>query len=97
VVTAVARRWQICPQQVFGWRLAMRLGTATRLSAPLGFVPILPEALPAEPEPSPSISPTPLPSPPIEVTLAGAVLRVPPGADAALLTMVLRAIRASAA
>ncbi|TPG36258.1 IS66 family insertion sequence hypothetical protein, partial [Roseomonas nepalensis] len=25
VVTEVARRWQVCPQQVFGWRRKMRL------------------------------------------------------------------------
>ena len=24
VVTEVARRWQVCPQQVFGWRREMR-------------------------------------------------------------------------
>jgi transposase len=34
--------------------------------------------------------------PPIEVKLAGAVLRIVPGTDAALLTTVLRAVRASA-
>jgi transposase len=38
-----------------------------------------------------------LPAPPIEVELAGAVLRIRPGTDGDLLTMVLRAIRASAA
>ncbi len=27
VVSEVARRWQVCPQQVFGWRRGMRLGT----------------------------------------------------------------------
>src|SRR6478672_9378173 len=26
VVTEIARRWQVCPQQVFGWRHEMRLG-----------------------------------------------------------------------
>lgn len=33
----------------------------------------------------------------IEVTLAGAVLHIAPGTDEALLTTVLRAVRASAA
>jgi transposase len=97
VVTEVARRWQICPQQVFGWRRERRLGTgAASATTPLDFVPIVPEAPPAAPEPSPSTSPTPSPAPSIEVELAGAVLRVPPGTDAALLTAVLRAVRASA-
>ncbi len=65
-------------------------------TAPLNFVPIVPAAPPAGPEPSSSATPTPSPpAPPVEVELAGAVLRVPPGTDAALLTTVLRAIRAS--
>src|SRR3712207_1664972 len=81
VVAEVARRWQVCPQQVFTWRREMRSGPA----APLGFVPIVAEASAAVPE---------LPStPPIAVELAGALLRVAPGTDATLLTMVLRAIR----
>jgi transposase len=96
VVSEVARRWQVCPQQVFGWRRERRLGRAAS-KARLDFVPIVPEAPLAVPGPSPSTSPAPLPAPPIEVELAGAVLRIPPGTDAALLTLVLRAIRASAA
>ncbi len=84
VVAEVARRWQVCPQQVSTWRREMRSGPA----ALSGFVPIVAEAPAVVPE---------LPSmPPIEVELAGAVLRVAPGTDAALLTMVLRAVRASA-
>ena len=39
VVTEVARRWQVCPQQVFGWRRKMRLGMAGGATAPLDFVP----------------------------------------------------------
>jgi transposase len=91
VVTEIARRWQVCPQQVFGWRREMRLGAPGGSVAALDFVPIV-SALPA---PEPSASP-PSPMPPIEVTLSGAVLRIPPGTDAMLLTTVLRAIRASA-
>jgi len=89
VVTEVARRWQVCPQQVFGWRRAMRLGTAT---APVSFVPIVKEARPT----CDGSAVAPSSPPPIEVDLAGAVLRIPLGTDAALLTTVLRAIRASA-
>ena len=91
VVTEVARRWQVCPQQVFGWRRGMRLGTPGGSVAALDFVPIVS----AVPVPEPSAAPS-LPMPSIGVTLSGAVLHVPPGTDAALLTMVLRAIRASA-
>ena len=82
VVAEVARRWQVCAQQIFTWRRGMRGGP----SAPLGFVPVVAEAPTAA-----------APTPPIEVKLAGAVLRIPPGTDADLLTAVLRAIRASAA
>jgi transposase len=91
VVTEVARRWQVCPQQVFGWRREMRRGGS---GAAPDFVPIVSEAPAGVPSPSPASSPSPMPL--IEVKLAGAVLRVPPGTDAALLTVVLRAIRASA-
>ena len=81
VVAEVARRWQVCAQQIFTWRREMRGGP----SAPSGFVPIVAEA------------PTVAPTPSVEVKLAGAVLRIPPGTDVHLLTAVLRAIRASAA
>ena len=96
VVSEVARRWQVCAQQVFGWRRGMRRGAVTP-TAPLNFVPIVPAPPPAGPEPSSSATPTPSPpAPPVEVELAGAVLRIPPGTDVHLLTAVLRAIRASA-
>jgi transposase len=82
VVSEVARRWQVSPQQVFTWRREMRQVQA------LTFVPVV-----AEPNPSPPVSAL---VPPIELHLAGATLRIPPGTDAALLTLVLRAVRASA-
>ena len=85
VVAEVARRRQVCPQQIFTWRREMR----SALSAPSGFVPILAEAPAVAPGPSPPMS--------IEVKLAGAVLRISPGTDPDLLTAVLRAIRSSAA
>ncbi len=105
VVSAIARRWQVCPQQVFGWRRAGRTGD---VALPTGsdrpaFVPIVGAA--ARPLVTEAAPPTPtmtappaLPSvPTVEVTLAGAVVRVAPGTDGALLTAVLRAVRASAA
>ena len=89
VVTEVARRWQVSPQQVFDWRRQARkaLAAATAPAEP-AFVPIVAEAAP-----SLSVRATPA----IEIKLAGAVLRVAPGTDGELLTTVLRAIRASAA
>jgi transposase len=90
VVAEVARRWQVCSQQVFTWRREMRAGAAARL----GFVPIVAEP----PAPTPELTAAPArAAPAIEVRLAGAVLRVEPGTDRELLATVLQAIRASAA
>jgi transposase len=89
VVAEVARRWQISSQQVFTWRREMRAGAAAALS----FVPIVAEEAGGVGE---AVTRSPAPSPMIEVTLAGAMLRIAPGTDEVLLTMVLRALRASA-
>jgi transposase len=84
----VARRWQVCSQQVFGWRRAARRDVTTAPAS--GFVPIVTEDGPATAVPH---TPTPV----IEVRLAGAVVRVASGLDdTAQLTAVLRAFRASA-
>jgi transposase len=90
VVAEVARRRQVCPQQVFAWRREMRAGAAARLD----FVPIVPAT--SMPLPEPTAAPAHS-SPSIEIELAGAVLHVAPGTDADLLTTALRAILASAA
>jgi transposase len=98
-VSEVARRWQVCPQQLFGWRRqALREGDDHRGTEAVdgrhaAFVPLVMDAQP--PPPSASVSEA-MPST-IEVRLAGAVVRVAAGTDAALLTAVLRAVRASAA
>jgi len=94
-VSAVARRWQVCPQQVFGWRRAARQDLPAACSAArsqaAGFVPIVTEA--AVPVTAARSAATPI----IEVKLAGAVVRVISGLeDDAQLTAVLRAVRASA-
>jgi len=49
-VSEVARRWQICPQQVFGWRRQARIGEAVPSSKPedgvsAAFVPIVASGL----------------------------------------------------
>jgi transposase len=96
-VSEVARRWQVCSQQVFGWRRGMRqnlpsVPETTTTPATLGFVPIVSEATPAV-----TVQRAASAAPGIEVKLAGAVVRVSPGMDdAAQLTAVLRAVRASA-
>ena len=93
-VSEVARRWQICSQQVYGWRRTMRqdLASAAGTTATPGFVPIVSEAVPAAMVQRAASGP-----PGIEVELAGAVVRISSGMDdAGQLTAVLRAVRASA-
>ena len=90
-MSEVARRWQVCPQQVFAWRRAARRdGTTTpretTIPAAAAFVPMVTETAPPEASTASAI----------EVKLAGAVVRVACGMDGALSTAVLRAVRASA-
>jgi transposase len=98
-VSEVARRWQVCSQQVFGWRRAACRAVTTvatkRTQTPASdFVPIMTDV--TLPAPVQRATP-PSAAPAIEVKLAGAVVRVASGIDdAAQLTAVLRAVRASA-
>jgi transposase len=96
-VSEVARRWEVCPQQVFGWRREARQGAMAspeeRPSAPpQGFVPII-----TGPSPIAATGRAVSTAPVIEVKLAGAVIRVVAGTDdGRQLAAVLRAVRASA-
>jgi len=93
-VSEVARRWQLHPQQLFGWRHQARLDetTSDEVASGVGrsFVPLVREGevgvLSARSGSAPSS---------IEVELAGAVVRVRSGAESSLLTAVLRAVRCS--
>jgi transposase len=93
VVSAVARRWQIAPQQLFTWRRQARAAALVETTSGLSFVPIVPEPPASMPDAAASSA---LAGSSLEVELAGAVLRVAAGTDAELLTVVLRAVRASA-
>jgi transposase len=84
VVSAVARRWQIAPQQLFTWRREARAAGLEASRGEAAFVPIVAE--PPAVAASEAI---------VEVVLGGAVVRVSPGVDPALLSAVLRAVRAS--
>ena len=86
VVSAVARRWQIAPQQLFTWRREARAAGLEARRGEAAFVPVVAEPPGAEVAASEAG---------IEVVLAGAVVRVSPGVDPALLSAVLRAVRAS--
>ena len=92
VVSQVARRWRIAPQQLFTWRRRARAAARRAATAgALSFVPIVADASTPAAEPDRSQAA-------IEVEVAGAVVRVPSGADAVLLlTAVLRALWATAA
>jgi transposase len=91
-VSEVARRWQICPQQLFGWRRAAYssgealVGGAAACDVP-AFVPVIAAETSEMSEP-PQVAP-------IEIELAGAIVRVRPDTDVALLSAVLHAVRSS--
>jgi transposase len=86
VVSAVARRWQIAPQQLSTWRREARAASLAARRGEAAFVPIV-----AEP-PAAAVAAA---EAGIEVVLGGAVVRVSPGVDPGLLSTVLRAVRAS--
>jgi transposase len=104
VVSEVARRHGLNPQQVFGWRARLRNaanGSAPSSDATPMFVPAIVEDEPASPA-----APT-LPAvvamgaadaapAPIEIALGGVVVRVRGEADPRALTTVLKALRGRA-
>ena len=89
MVSAVARRHGLTPQQLFGWRRQAErdVGAATNKVA---FAPIV-VASPTHEEPLRRARPG---APMIEVVVGGLTVRVPSGADPAMLQVVLRAARA---
>jgi transposase len=86
VISAVARRWQIAPQQLFTWRREARAASLAVGRGEAAFVPILAE---------PPLAARAAVGLGLEVVLAGAVVRVSPGVDPGLLSTVLRAVRGS--
>jgi transposase len=84
VISEVARRHDLRPQQLFAWRHLARQGRLALPAEALSFVPVTmtPEGPPAAPTDAT-----------IAVEVGGAVVRVPPGADAKLLAKVLRALK----
>jgi transposase len=93
VVSQIARRWQICPQQVFAWRrAALREASSDLVSTGPQFVPIV-EAPPTAEQNTEKTAPR---LPEIEIDFGGTVVRVASGLDTKTLTAVLRAVRAAA-
>jgi transposase len=103
VVSEVARRHGLSPQQVFAWRARLRdavKGPAPSSDAPPAFVPAIVEDEPPSPAPAlpavvamgdVSVAPAP-----IEIALGGIVVRVRGDADPRALTTVLKALRGRA-
>lgn len=93
-ISHVARRWQVDPQQVYRWRHSEGVTHRSPMRRPRpaapAFVPIVTDAMPAG-----EAAPAGMATPVIEISLAGAVVRVVSGLDDAQLTAVLRAVRAS--
>jgi len=93
-ISDVARRWQVDPQRVYRWRHSEGVTHRSPMRRPRpaapAFVPIVTDAMPAG-----AAAPATLAASVIEISLAGAVVRVVSGLDDAQLTTVLRAVRAS--
>ena len=90
VISEVARRHDLRPQQLFAWRHQARQGSLALPAAELSFVPVV-GATDAPPAATPAA-----PVGMIEVALGGAIVRVPPEVDAKLLSKVLRAVKSVA-
>ena len=89
VISEVARRHDLRPQQLFAWRHQARQGRLVLPAEDLSFVPVVAAGADA---PFASARLAGL----IEVALGGAVVRVPPEVDGRLLAKVLRALKALA-
>jgi transposase len=86
VVSEVARRHDLRPQQLFAWRRQARRGRLALPAEELAFVPVV-----AAIEAPASAKPAGL----IEIALGTMVVRVPPEVDGRLLARVLRAVKAA--
>jgi transposase len=105
VVSDVARRHGLSPQQLFGWRARMRAtvkGSAPSSEATPAFVPAIVQeeppslAAPALPAAVMAIGGTGVVPASIEIALGGVIVRVRGEADPRALTAVLKALRVRA-
>jgi transposase len=89
VISEVARRHELRPQQLFAWRHQARQGRLVLPAEELSFVPVVrsgADVSPAEASGTPAAT--------IEVALGDVVVRVPAAVDGRLLAKVLRAVKA---
>jgi transposase len=105
VVSEVARRHGLSPQQLFGWRARLRdavKGSAPSSDATPAFVPAIVEnepplpAAPALPAAVVAMGAPGLDPAPIEISLGRVIVRVRADADPRALTAVLKALRVRA-
>ncbi len=102
VVSEVARRHGLNPQQVFGWRARLRNaanGSAPSSDATPMFVPAIvaeEPASPAAPTLPAAMGAADVAPAPIEIALGGVIVRVRGDADPRALTTVLKALRGRA-
>ena len=87
VISEVARRHDLRPQQLFAWRRQAQQGRLALPAEELAFVPVVAAA---EAPPAPA-----RPAGLIEIALGAMVVRVPPEVDGRLLAKVLRAVKAA--
>ncbi len=98
-VSEIARRHEINPQQLFGWRKkfraeAMALIEAAQPSSPLPrFAPVLIEGPGASIVASPAALPEGAGDSSIEISIGGACVRIRGAADAKTLALVLKALK----
>jgi transposase len=83
VVSHVARRYGLTPQQVFTWRREAR----ERAAESVFFAPVVLATAPVPDTRTEAVS--------IEIVIGAATIRIPPGVDAATLKLVLRAVKAA--
>lgn len=102
VVSEVARRHGLSPQQLFGWRARLRAavkGSAPSRDATPPFVPVIVEneppspAAPALPAAAMAMGAAGVAPVSIEIALGGVIVRVRGEADPRALTAVLKALR----
>jgi len=85
VVSDVARRYGLTPQQVFTWRREAR--ERAEASKTVSFAPVVVATAPVPDSETEAAT--------IEVVIGSATIRIPPGVDAAMLKLVLRAVKAA--
>ena len=99
VVSTVARRHGLTPQQLFGWRRQARQPVTAIVEAPPLFVPAVVESAPGSSQPGSQSGRTRKAgwsAGLIEVEIGGVTVRIGRGADAKTVMAVLRGLKAGA-